>query len=67
MSLWIGERLQNRGKAQSQSQSPAAVHLQPLSIYLSVYVIYFTSFCFLIPVSLIAFQILYLMFPTCAL
>lgn len=30
MSLWMGERLQNRGEAQSQTS--AAVHLQPLSI-----------------------------------
>lgn len=55
MSLWMGERLQNRGEAQSQTS--AAVHLQPLStsvllrlLMSSVFFFFLiSSVCFLIP------------------
>ena len=60
MSLWMRERLQNRGKAQSQTS--AAVHLQPLSI--SVYVISL----FLISSTLhLSLSFKYLVSPSCAL
>lgn len=49
----------SRAEAKAQSQTSAAVHLQPLSIsvLLSVCLCHLSFSCFLIPVSLIAFQI----------
>ena len=41
MSLWMGERLQNRGEARSQTS--AALHLQPLSICLFMSSLSFSS------------------------
>lgn len=59
MSLWMGERLQNRGKAQSQTS--ATVHLQLLSI--SVLICLFMSslfFFFLLSYSCVSHHLSYI-------